>query len=244
MYEAEDVLQKINNDGLPSKLNNWFSTVNADFLIRNGEYKQAIPYLQTAIKAESKKAQKIRMNFLLAQLYALTNDNQAAYQTFSKVIKMSPPYRTELNARIKQTEVFPGGDIEKIVKTLNKMAKSPKNKDYLDQIYYALGNLYLSRQDTTNAIKNYILAAQKSTREGIEKAISQLTLGNIYFNQRKYTKAQPCYAEAIPLIDETYPDYAQLVKRSEVLDELAIHAQNVELQDSLQQLAALPNLRE
>ena len=156
------------------------------------------------------------MNFLLAQLYALTNDNQAAYQTFSKVIKMSPPYRTELNARIKQTEVFPGGDIEKIVKTLNKMAKSPKNKDYLDQIYYALGNLYLSRQDTTNAIKNYILAAQKSTREGIEKAISQLTLGNIYFNQRKYTKAQPCYAEAIPLIDETYPDYAQLVKRSEV----------------------------
>lgn len=66
MYEAEDVLQKINNDGLPSKLNNWFSTVNADFLIRNGEYKQAIPYLQTAIKAESKKAQKIRMNFLLA----------------------------------------------------------------------------------------------------------------------------------------------------------------------------------
>jgi tetratricopeptide (TPR) repeat protein len=240
MYEAEDVLQKINNDGLPSKLNNWFSTVNADFLIRNGEYKQAIPYLQTAIKAESKKAQKIRMNFLLAQLYALTNDNQAAYQTFGKVIKMSPPYRTELNARIKQTEVFPGGDIEKIVKTLNKMAKSPKNKDYLDQIYYALGNLYLSRQDTTNAIKNYILAAQKSTREGIEKAISQLTLGNIYFNQRKYTKAQPCYAEAIPLIDETYPDYAQLVKRSEVLDELAIHAQNVELQDSLQQLAALP----
>ena len=58
MYEAEDVLQKINNDGLPSKLNNWFSTVNADFLIRNGEYKQAIPYLQTAIKAESKKPRK------------------------------------------------------------------------------------------------------------------------------------------------------------------------------------------
>lgn len=239
-YEAEDILQKINNDGLPAKLNSWFSTVNADFLILNGEYKQAIPYLQTAIKAENKKAQKIRMNFLLAQLYALTGNNQAAYQTFGKVIKMSPPYRTELNARIKQTEVFPGGDIEKIAKNLNKMAKNPKNKEYLDQIYYALGNLYLSRQDTANAIKNYILAAQKSTREGVEKAISQLTLGNIYFNQRKYTKAQPCYAEAVPLIDETYPDYALLAKRSEVLDELAIHAQNVELQDSLQQLAALP----
>ncbi|MEI3342616.1 MAG: hypothetical protein V8R52_11245 [Coprobacter fastidiosus] len=33
---------------------------------------------------------------------------------------------------------------------------------------------------------------------------------------------------------------AQFAKRSEVLDELVIHAQNVELQDSLQHLASLP----
>ncbi|MEI3342615.1 MAG: tetratricopeptide repeat protein [Coprobacter fastidiosus] len=65
-----------------SRLNNWFATVNADYLIRRGDYKQAIPYLKTAIKAEGKKARKIRMKYLLAQLYAMTKDNQAAYQTF------------------------------------------------------------------------------------------------------------------------------------------------------------------
>ena len=48
------------------------------------------------------------MNFLLAQLYALTNDNQAAYQTFSKVIKMSPPYRTAAERQNKANRSISG----------------------------------------------------------------------------------------------------------------------------------------
>ena len=120
------------------------------------------------------------------------------------------------------------------------MTRQAKNAEYLDQIYYAIGNLYLSRKDTAKAVANYILAAEKSTRNGKDKAISQLTLGKIYFDRRDYVKAQPCYAEALPLIDESYPDYSEIAKRSEVLDELVVHAQNVELQDSLQHLASLP----
>ena len=119
------------------------------------------------------------------------------------------------------------------------MVKYDRNKDYLDQIYYAIGNLYLSRQDTTHAIENYVLAAEKSTRNGIEKAISQLTLGAIYFKQGRYDLAQPCYAEAVPLIGEDYAGYDSLKKRSDVLDELAVYAQNVELQDSLLRLSAM-----
>ena len=44
----------------------------------------------------------------------------------------------------------------------------------------------------------------------------------------------------MPLIDESYPDYSEIAKRSEDLDELVVHAQNVVLQDSLQHLASLP----
>ncbi|MFL1683606.1 MULTISPECIES: tetratricopeptide repeat protein [Bacteroidales] len=240
LYEAEDVLQKINNDGLPDSQTTWFATVNADYLIRKGDYKQAIPFLKTAIKAEGNKRQKIRMTYLLAQLYAITGDNNAAYAAYERVIKKGPDYRTELNARIRQTEVFSGKDMEKILKNLTRMTRQAKNAEYLDQIYYAIGNLYLSRKDTAKAVANYILAAEKSTRNGKDKAISQLTLGKIYFDRRDYVKAQPCYAEALPLIDESYPDYSEIAKRSEVLDELVVHAQNVELQDSLQHLASLP----
>ena len=120
------------------------------------------------------------------------------------------------------------------------MTRYDRNKEYLDQIYYAIGNLYLSRRDTANAIANYILAAEKSTRGGVEKAFSQITLGSLYFDRHRYDLAQPCYAEAVPLLPDDYPDIATLRKRSDVLDELAIYSQNVNLNDSLLRLAAMP----
>ncbi len=239
LYEAEDILTKINNDKLPPSQNNWFSTVNANYLIHKGEFEKAIPFLETAIEAANSKAQRIRMTFLLGQLYTATNANNKAYETFEEVIKMSPPYRTEFNARIKQTEVFTGKDISKEIKKLSRMASRDRNKEYLDQVYYAIGNLYLSRKDTTQAMENYRLANSKSTRNGIEKAINQIALGNLYFERREYVDAQPCYAEALPLLKEDFPQYKLLARRSAVLDELVIYAQNVELQDSLQLLGAM-----
>ena len=239
LYEAEDILQKINNDKLPESQNNWFATVNADYLIHKGEYQKAIPFLETAIKSAPSKRQRIRLTFLLGQLYEKTQDPARAYQTFGQVISMNPPYRTEFNARIKQTEVFSGKNIDKEVKKLTRMASRDRNKEYLDQIYYAIGNLYLSRKDTLKAMENYRLANQKSTRNGIEKAICQVTLGDLYFDRREYVDAQPCYAEALPQLKEDFPRYDLLERRSTVLDELVVYAQNVELQDSLQNLAAM-----
>ncbi|MDE7135224.1 MAG: tetratricopeptide repeat protein, partial [Muribaculaceae bacterium] len=149
----------------------------------------------------------------------------------------SASYRTKFNARIKQSEVFQGSDIEPEVKALKRMVRYDRNKDYLDQIYYAIGNLYLSRRDTAKAIDNYSIAVEKSTRSGIDKALAQITLGTLYFEQGDYDKAQPCYSEAIPKLPENYPNYKQLKRRSDFLDELAVYAQNVHLQDSLLKLS-------
>ena len=239
IYEAEDVLYKANNDSLPPALNGEFAVVNADYLINNKEYKKAIPYLQTAIKHERSKAQRARLTFLLGQLYALDNKPQEAYSAYKKVIGMNPSYRTQFNARIKMSEVFMGDDIEKEVKALQRMTRKGANKDYQDQIYYAIGNLYLSRQDTLNAIDNYRTAVSRSTRNGIEKAVCQITLGELHFGRREYVDAQPCYSEALPLLKEDYPNYKLLNRRSAVLDKLVVYAQNVELQDSLQVLAGM-----
>lgn len=53
----------------------------------------------------------------------------------------------------------------------------------------------ISRRDTANAITNYELAAKHSTRNGVDKAIAQVTLGGLYYDRGRYDKAQPCYAE-------------------------------------------------
>ncbi len=238
-YDAEDALEKINNDSLPKKLEPDHAAAYGNYLLRQKRFKEAIPYLLTTIKNEKHKKQKAREYYLLGQIYKETGDNVQAYRAYGKAIKQNPPYELELNARIKQTEVIPPGKAEKTIKQLRRMARNNKNIEYQDQIYYAIGNIYLTQQDTANAIKQYHEGAEKSTRNGIEKGIILLKLGDIYWAQAKYVDAQKCYSEAIGLIDKDHPEYAKVNKRSEVLDELVTYVVNVELQDSLQHLATL-----
>lgn len=239
-FEAEDILSKLNNEKLPESQNAWFSSINADYLLKQEKSREALPYLITAAKKADTKRQKARMTFLLGQVYSELGDNENAYKAFQKVTKFNPPYELEFNARIKQTEVFPGNNPDKILKMLNKMAKSSKNENYLDQIYYAIGNIYLSQQDTTKAIKNYVLGVEKGTRSGMEKAILQITLGDVYFKRQQYVEAQPCFSEAISIIQKDYKDYDRVAKLSETLDELVDYVKEVHLQDSLQRLALMP----
>lgn len=240
LVEAENIIIRIKEPELTNNtLKELYNFSFANYHIKSHNYEKSIPYLTNAIKY-AKGSQKTRLNFLLGQVYALLGKKEEAYQAFKKAgSASSAPYRTKFNARIKQSEVYCGDDIESEVKALKRMTRYDRNKEYLDQVYYAIGNIYLSRQDTAKAIENYILAAEKSTRNGIDKAISQITLGELYFQLHSYDKAQPCYAEAVPMLPETYPDYAKLKRRSDVLDELAVYSQNVTLQDSLLRLSEM-----
>ena len=240
VVEADNVLTHIHLDEITNKkVRALANAAFADYYIKCQEPEEAIPYLAKAIKG-FKGNEKVRMSFLLGQLYEDIGDKHNAYLAYKQAGSSSgSTYRTKFNARIKQSAVYDGANIASEVKALKRMTRYDRNKEYLDQIYYAIGNLYLSHADTLNAIENYRLAAEKSTRDGIDKAISQLTLGGIYFNRRQYDFAQPCYAEAIPLINEDYPNYKLLKKRSDVLDELAVYSQNVALQDSLLMLAEM-----
>ena len=239
-FEAEVILTRIKLEDMPNnKLRRLYNFAYADYYLHGKKYEEALPFLIEAAKG-AKGSQKTRLNFLLGQVYQRLGDNERAYKAFSDAGgATSATYRTKFNARIKQSEVYSGFNIEPEVKALKRMTRYDRNKEYLDQVYYAIGNLYLSRGDTAKAIENYILANEKSTRNGIDKAINQLQLGELYFMQGNYEKAQPSYSEAVPLLPKTHPGYDQIKLRSDVLDELAVYSQNVNLQDSLLRLSAM-----
>ena len=240
LFEAEMILTRIKPETLVNKeLRGLYDFTMADWSLKSDDFEGAVPYLLGAIKADS-GAQRTRLYFLLGQIYARLGRKREAYEAYKKAGSgASTSYRTKFNARIKQSEVYDGADITPEVKALKRMTRYDRNKEYLDQIYYAVGNLYLSRGDTTQAIENYRLAVEKSNRSGIDKAITQIRLGGLYFDRGEYEQAQPCYAEAVPLLPKTYPDYTSLVRRSDVLDELALYSQNVTLQDSLLRLSRM-----
>ncbi|MDR0845646.1 MAG: tetratricopeptide repeat protein, partial [Tannerella sp.] len=240
LYEAESLFNNLNENGIPQSNRKDYDRFYADYLIKSEQFEPAVPYLQKAIKSEKNHLQRTRMRYLLGQIYTELDQNGAAYKTFGEVAGSNPPYELEFAARIRQTEVFTSADYQKVLKTLKRMAKNEKNKDYLDQVYYAIGNIYLSRQDTVRAIENYESAIEKSTKNGLDKAICQIRLGDIYFTQREYVKAQPCFSGAMAGIQKEYKEYDRVSRLSATLDELVVYVETVHLQDSLQVLARMP----
>lgn len=239
LYDAEDVITKIKRDSLNWRAQKDWDYTYADYYIRTGRYQEAIPYLRKVIKHEGRRKQRAREWYLMGQLQTAVGNRQAAYKAYRSVIRQQPPYELEFNARIAMTEVMATGKWKQMVGRLKRMARNDNNKEYLDQVYYAIGNIYMNQKDTVQAIAAYEKGNAKSTRNGIEKGVLLLTLGDIYWAKEDFSNARRCYGEAIGLLDKDRKDYKQLSDRSKILDELVPHTDAVHLQDSLQALAKM-----
>lgn len=240
LYDAEDVITKIKRDSINWRAQKDWDYTFADYYIRAGRYQEAIPYLRKVIKHEGRRKQRAREWYLMGQLQTAVGNNAEAYKAYKRVIRQQPPYELEFNARIAMTEVMAQGKWKQMVGRLRRMARNDNNKDYLDQVYYAIGNIYMAQKDTTQAIQAYEKGNTKSTRNGIEKGVLLLTLGDIYWNKEDFSNAKRCYGEAIGLLDKDRKDYEQMADRSKILDELVPYTDAVHLQDSLQALAKMP----
>ena len=239
-YDAEDVLRRIRRDSIDGDGKKEYAASYADYLILVEQYKEGIPYLQQTIRKEKNKQQRARLNYLLGQLYHETGNDAEAYKALRRVIRANPTYELSFSAQILQTEVMAEGNHNKVVKKLKRMARNKKNKDYQDQIYYALGNIYLANKDTAHCIGAYEKGAKESTQNGIAKAMLLLRLGGIYWGKEDYIKAQRCYADLVGILDKEHDEYKEANRRQEILNELEPHLSAIKLQDSLQWLAKLP----
>lgn len=241
-YESEELFQRAGQDKMDRKMQQEYDARMASHLLLQGRNEEAIPMLEQSLGRKGvSRTQRIREKYLLAQLYKQAGRNTDAYDMFGKVIRMSPPYEIEFQARIQQTETMAqDGNLNSIMKKLRKMERDHNNKDVLDRVYYAMGNVYLLRQDTVKALELYNTGIEKSKQNTPEKGILLLTMAELYWKLADYSHAGECYSQAVGLIDASHKDYKTIKLRSEVLEELAGYTETVELQDSLQRLSKLP----
>ena len=240
IYDAEDVIRNMSRDSIDFRAVKDWDYTYADYYIHQGDYEKALPYLKKVIKYEKRSVQRAREWFLLGQIENMLGHREEAYRAFKKVVGCHPPYEMEFNARIAQTEVMAASDGRRMISKLKRMAASDNNQEYLDQVYYAIGNIYLHQGDTLQAIGAYEKGNKESVRNGIEKGVLLLTLGNLYWEMEKFSDAHRCYGEAIGLLDQERSDYEELSHRSKVLDELVPHTETIHLQDSLLELSEMP----
>jgi tetratricopeptide (TPR) repeat protein len=242
MDEAEGIMIQLKDvEEFPEKEVVELYTSMTDYHMQRGAYDQAIPWLKKALDTRPKKSRRIRYRFILAQLQKEVGEGEASVKNFKKVVRMNPPYVMSFNAKVSMAEAFQSGSSgsSEIIKLLNKMLKDSKNREFRDQIYYALGNIYKERGEKERAINYYHLSASTSVQNKYQKGLSSLTLAEIYYNEPRYNLSAAYYDTAVNMLQDDYPNYNTLKIRSVSLNNLVRNIDVFELQDSIQRLAGM-----
>lgn len=245
--EANEVIQAVQAyEDFPKRLERDLALATAYYYMKQSEYADAIRMLDIAIKKTFWKREKARYQYIIAQLFQELGQNEQASEAFRQVIKMSPDYTMAFNARINSAGVFSGeGNTEDLKKELNKMLRDKKNFDFRDQIYYALGNVHFREGERNQAEDDYRMSVTTSFKNQYQRALSAITLANLFYEDLNYRGSQSYYDSAMIIIDENYPDYKNVEARYRNLTNLVDNLLTVERQDSLQKVAQMPeNQRE
>jgi tetratricopeptide (TPR) repeat protein len=242
LREAEDKLDYLRNQrDLPRKLKAEYEAVAADFYLQVKNVQKGIDHLTKASILEKKKSKRVRYLFILAQLHQKQNNYKKAYSLYSKVIKMNPSYEMDFNARINRARCYDGDDKggETVKKELGKMERDPKNKEYLDQIYYALAGIAQKENNEEEAVTLLNMSVKAATVNTNQKALSYLELGKIFFERPEYKKAQAYYDSTITYLSNDHPNYTEILNKRNSLTKLMKYLRTIQLEDSLQQLSKL-----
>lgn len=240
--EANELIQSLQSDKkFPRKLEKELAKVTADMYLKQKDYQEAIKYLDITLKKSHNGREKARIQYILAQLFRETGNEEKATLAFRTVKKFNPTYKMAFNALVNAAGMFSGkGDPVKLKKALQKMLKDEKNIEFRDQIYFALANIWFREGDRPQAVENYRKSVSSSVDNTFQLALSAFTLADIYFEDLNYKNAQAYYDSAMMVVDETYPNYEKLNQRFLSLSRLVEHFTTIEVQDSLQKLALMP----
>ena len=225
------------------KLNLLYAAAGAEYELTapDGDYETATNYIDDVLKNKPKKDFKIRMYYILGQLYEKLEQPSSAHDYFMKVAQKSNSYEMEFNARMHLATNYDGSPAKRvqILKELNKMLKDEKNEPYRDQIYYAMAEINRIDEDTIERMVNLAKSVAAYKDNGFQRTHSSLQLADLYFNQEKYPEAKAYYDTATTSMPKSYPNYDAIRQKSAILTELVDNLQVIIVQDSLQRIAKM-----
>lgn len=248
--EAESVLNIAAEDAIvQSSFREELYAVLGDLYIRKKNYTKAIEYLHKAVSSARSRDNRSRYEYIIAQLYERQNETENAYQSLIKVIDMNPPYEMSFNAKINSARLFNAkskSSKKEIIKQLNKLLADEKNKDYRDQVYFAMGNIEEREKNFQKATELYSKSTQVSTSNVAQKAESFLHIAKIYYSMKPdLVKAQLYYDSTSTFISKSHPEYDDVMNKKKTLFILVKNLRIINTEDSLQHLATLsPKERE
>ncbi|MDR2293213.1 MAG: tetratricopeptide repeat protein [Prevotellaceae bacterium] len=242
LEDAENRLKAISRiRNYPKQHHQLYHSAWANLLIKQEKYGEATERLQKALEFTKKRLMKTRYTFLLAQLYQKTGNKENALKYFTKVSKMNAPYSVRFAAQIQKANSFDpntqGGELKSLY---TKMLKDKKNEEYLDQIYYALGNLERINNNAQTAVDYYLKSIEKNLDNTIQLGLSHKALADLFFTMPDFVKSFYNYKEARSSLPQTHNGYEDVSNKIDMLEVLSPNLEIVEREDSLQNIAKMP----
>ena len=244
--KAETTLDLLNSsvgrEKMDKDLPKLINAVYADLYVKQGNPNSAIPYLEDAVFDISKKKLNTRMIFILGQIHQEKGDKKEAVDYFKQVLKKNTDYKTTFNAKINLAKLYDSesGNSDDLVKSLKKMLKDSKNKEYLDQVYYALAEVAIADNQISKALEYLQLSVATSVENEFQKAVSSLAAAELFYESQDFQISGAYYDTAMMFLPEDYPDYKNVKRQTNIISELVNHLTIVQVEDSLQMLAAMP----
>lgn len=232
---------KLEEKDFPYDVEKQIPLVLANFYIEQEKYDEAFSYLERSLELNNDKEITTRVKFILGQLYQKEGNLEKATEYFTSVVKKNPDYVMAFEAKMHLAETYASenGDSKGINKILNKMLKEARNKEFQDQIYYALADVAKKDGNDTLAINYLRKSVMYSVKNQIQKTKSSLEVADMFFERSNYIYAQAYYDTAVSSLTNDYPDYEAISQKASVLTDLVTQAQTIKEQDSLQYLVSL-----
>lgn len=197
--------------------------------------KQAVHYC-------SSTKQKLRWIFILAQLQELNHNTDDALVNYERIAGSNANFEMAFNAQLNRIRIEDTRNGIKISRMdrLKSLLKNPNNKEFKDQIYYQIGQIYYGDKNINSAIQNYKLSVRNSLKNQNQKGLSYLRIADIDFNDRAdYINAKKYYDSTLTTLSPNYPGYALIQKKTNNLQLLTDRLQTISREDTLQMLARL-----
>ena len=122
--QAEMILEELENDKKkPKNFEKHFGLVKADFYLQQNNLSLALEELKTLEKLIKRKRKKVRINYIIAQIYQQHDNYKQARYYYEKVLKSNPEYEMAFNAKMNLARSLESGskDTKKIHQKLLKM---------------------------------------------------------------------------------------------------------------------------
>ena len=211
--------------------------VLAQYKIQQEDYEAASRHLEDVLPLLKRKDKaRTRATFVLAQCMREFGDKEGAIERFKEVADMRwADYEWVFQGNIQQAMTYErrNGSSEAVVELLEDMLDDKKNEEFLDQVYFALGEVALEdrrRDESFELFKKSVAAHVDDTRQ---LGKGYLKLADLYMEDLVYPTAQAYYDSALVHMDEDNERKDEITSLAEDLGSLVDNLNIISEVDSL-----------